>query len=414
LRLRYGRDAALATRQEHNVVDFERSARERDLEARTQEFIRNIVIPRERDPRLTRHGPTDGLIQELRSEARRAGLLAPQLPEEWGGHGLNHRETATVFRAAGYSMLGAVAMNCAAPDEGNMHLLEKVACPEQKERYLRPLASGAIRSAFLMTEPDGGAGSDPSMLRTSARRDGAHWIVSGCKWLITGAQGASFGIVMARTGDHATMFLMEMNAPGVVIERVLDTLDEASPGGHAVMQLADVRVHESQVLGAPNEGFRYAQVRLAPARLTHCMRWWGAARRAHDIATEYACTREAFGKPLIDHEGVGFMLAQNEIELRQCQLMIDYVAWTLDQGSRASTDSSMAKYACSEALYRIADRSLQILGGLGITSDTPVGQILREIRAFRIYDGPSEVHLWSLANKIKRGFLKSRDASGKT
>ncbi|MET0656685.1 MAG: acyl-CoA dehydrogenase [Steroidobacteraceae bacterium] len=307
-------------------------------------------------------------------------------------------------------MLGPIAMNCVAPDEGNMHLLEKVASTAQQERYLKPLTAGTIRSAFLMTEPDGGAGSDPSMLKTTARQDGSSWVISGRKWFITGAAGASFGIVMARTAEHATMFLVDMNAPGVLIERVLDTFDGSMPGGHAIVRLEGVRVHSDQILGALNEGFRYAQVRLAPARLTHCMRWWGAARRAHDIATHYACERQAFGKPLIEHEGVGFKLAQNEVDLLQTRLLIDHVAWTLDTGSKATVESSMAKYACGETLYAIADRCVQILGGLGVTSETPVGQILREIRAFRIYDGPSEVHLWSIANRLRLRGQKERTA----
>jgi acyl-CoA dehydrogenase len=390
------------------MVDFQRSPLELDLEARTREFVRTTVIPYERDPRITRHGPTPELCRELRAKAQHSGLLAPQVASQWGGYGLTHRETATVLRAAGYSLLGPIAMNCMAPDEGNMHLLEKVATSEQKQRYLKPLATGDVRSAFLMTEPDGGAGSDPSMLCTKATQDGAHWVISGRKWLITGADGADFGIIMARTGEHATMFLADMSTPGLVIERVLDSLDESMPGGHAVIRLDEVRVHRDQILGALNEGLRYAQLRLAPARLTHCMRWWGAAHRAHDIATEYACTRRAFGKPLIEHEGVGFMLARNDVELCQTQLFIDYVAWTLDQGNKGTAESSMAKYTCGELLYGIADRCVQILGGLGITRDTPVAQIFREIRAFRIYDGPSEVHLWSLANRIHRNWCKTR------
>jgi acyl-CoA dehydrogenase len=299
-------------------------------------------------------------------------------------------------------------MNCMAPDEGNMHLLERVATHEQKQRFLAPLAAGTVRSAFLMTEPDGGAGSDPDMLATTARLDGGDWVIDGRKWLITGAVGAQFGIVMARTGEHATMFLTDMVAPGISIERVLDTLDTSIPGGHAVIRLEGLRVPASQVLGAANEGFRYAQVRLAPARLTHCMRWWGAAQRAHDVAVDYACKRKAFGKPLIEHEGVGFKLARNEVDLRQTQLMIDYTAWTLDNGSRATTESSMAKLVCAETLYEIVDRSMQVMGGLGITDDTPVAQIFRDIRPFRIYDGPTEVHLWSLARRLQRNFAKAQ------
>ena len=384
------------------MTDFTPSPRELDLEARTQRFIRDVIIPYESDPRF--QGPiTDDLVQELRGKARVAGLLAPQVGTEWGGYGLNHRETATVLRASGYSLLGPVAMNCMAPDEGNMHMLERIATHEQKERFLKPLAAGVMRSSFFMTEPDGGSGSDPDMLKTEAVEEGDHWVINGRKWFITGAEGAGFGIVMARTGGHhATMFMVPLPDPGIVLERVMHTVDHTMPGGHGVLSLKDVRVPKEMVLGAPHEGFKYAQVRLAPARLTHCMRWWGAAQRAHHIATEYACRRQAFGKTLIDHEGVGFALARNEVDLKQTQLMIDYVAWTLDQGSRASTDSSMAKYTCGETLFQIVDRCVQVLGGRGIVDETPVSKIWREIRGFRVYDGPSEVHLYSLARRLKR------------
>ena len=388
------------------MIDFTRSARELELEQRTREFIREVVIPYEQHPSL-QHGLDDGLVRELRQKAAAAGLLSPQVGEEWGGYGLNQRETATVLRASGYSLLGPLAMNCAAPDEGNMHMLERVATAAQKERFLRPLAAGEQRSAFFMTEPDPGAGSDPGMLLTTAVEQGDHWVINGRKWFITGAEGAGFGIVMARTGDQqATMFLVPLPDPAITLELVMHTVDHTMPGGHGVLQLNDLRVPKEFVLGAPHEGFKYAQVRLAPARLTHCMRWWGAAQRAHDIAVDYACRRRAFGQALIDHEGVGFKLAQNEVDLKQTQLMIDYVAWTLDQGSRASSDSSMAKYSCAEILFQVVDRCVQVLGGSGIVDETPVAKIWREMRGFRVYDGPSEVHLYSLARRIKRNHLK--------
>ena len=177
--------------------------------------------------------------------------------------------------------------------------------------------------------------------------------------------------------------------------------------GHGVVRFNDLRLPASAVLGEVGQALRYAQMRLAPARLTHCMRWWGAALRAHHIATAYACRRQAFGKPLIDHEGVGFSLARNEIDLRQTQLMIDHVAWTLDQGSRASADSSMAKFSCAETLFEVVYRCVQVLGGSGIVDETPVSKIWREIRAFRVYDGPSEVHLHSLAQRLKRNTLSA-------
>lgn len=371
-------------------------------------FVREVVIPYEKDPRNEEHGPSESLREELVAAAHQAGLVAPQLPPELGGQGLSNRQMAPVFRAAGYSPLGPVAMNIMAPDEGNMHLMEVVATPEQQERFLKPLASGAIRSAFLMTEPDGGAGSDPSMMATTAKRDGDDWVISGRKTFITGGEGAGFGIIMARTEASATMFLADMDAPGISIERVLDTIDSSMPGGHAVIRLDNVRVPSDQILGAADEGFRYAQVRLAPARLTHCMRWWGSAQRAHDIAAEYACTRQAFSKPLVDHEGVGFMLADNLIDLKQSELIIDWCAEVLDTGATGTAESSMAKVAVSEALFRVADRCVQILGGTGVSRDTVVEQVFREIRAFRIYDGPSEVHRWSLAKKIKRETLAGR------
>jgi acyl-CoA dehydrogenase len=367
----------------------------------TSAFVRDVVIPLEQDERWGGHGPSAELVEELRSAARAAGLVAPHLAAA-DRPALSMRDTARLFRAAGYSPLGPVALNIAAPDEGNMHLLERVASDAQKAERLETLASGEARSVFLMTEPDNGAGSDPSLLKTRAERVPGGWRISGRKWLITGATGARFAIIMAATDEGATMLLSDMDRPEIVIERVLDTLDSALPGGHAVIRLDGLFVGDADVLGEVGQGLRYAQVRLAPARLTHCMRWTGAARRAHDIAARYACERTAFGKPLIDHEGVGFMLADNLIDLKTAELLTDWCADVIDAGERGSQESSIAKVAVSEALYRVADRCVQILGGLGVTRDTIVERVFRELRAFRIYDGPSEVHRWSIASKIKR------------
>ncbi|MBV8090888.1 MAG: acyl-CoA dehydrogenase family protein [Alphaproteobacteria bacterium] len=379
------------------------------LKERTERFVREQVIAYESDARQTAHGPAEELRRELVGLGRRAGLLSPHVGREWGGLGLDHRGQAVVFEAAGYSPLGPMALNCFAPDEGNMHLLEVVASERHKQEWLRPLAAGEIRSCFMMTEPAPGAGADPSMLQTTARRDGGDFVIDGTKWLITGAMGAAVAIIMAKNDNDplgpagATMFVVPMNTPGIHVERVLDTLDRFMAGGHAVVRLDGVRVPESAVLGEVGAGFRYAQVRLAPARLTHCMRWLGAARRAHDIATDYARRRTAFGKPLGEHEGVGFMLADNEMDIHTSRLVIWQTAWVLDQGRRGTHESSMAKVICSEAIWRVVDRSMQILGGLGITDDTIVARIFRDVRPFRIYDGPSEVHRWSIARRILRG-----------
>jgi acyl-CoA dehydrogenase len=381
--------------------------RSAEIGARVETFVRDVVAQYERDPRCGAHGPSDDLVDELRGKARAAGVLTPHILD--GGEHLSQIESAEVLIKSGLSPLGPLACNTMAPDEGNMYLIGKAGSVEQKARFLVPLVSGEARSAFFMTEPaaDGGAGSDPSMMRTTARLEGNHWVIDGRKAFITGADGAKVGIVMAKTDPGngkiaATMFLVELPHPAIRVERLLSTIDSSMPGGHAVVAINGLRVPSEDILGAPHEGFRYAQLRLSPARLSHCMRWLGSCIRANEIATEYACRRQAFGKHLIDHEGVGFMLADNLIDIKQAELMINWCAGVLDTGSLGTAESSMTKVAVSEALMRIADRCVQVMGGTGVSGDTIVEQVFREVRAFRIYDGPTEVHKWSLAKKIKR------------
>ena len=378
------------------------SDRALDMADRVERFVLDIVAPYEKDPRRTSHGPKDELVTELKGLARQAGVLTPHILPD-GSH-LTQRETAAVLIRSGLSPLGPLACNTAAPDEGNMYLLGHVASPALKTQFLQPMIEGEKRSCFLMTEPaeDGGAGSDPSMMLTTCRPDGNHWVIDGRKTFITGADGAGVGIVMAKSDEGACMFLVDLPHPAIRIERVLDTIDSSMPGGHATVRIDNLRLPADQMLGESGEGFRYAQVRLSPARLSHCMRWLGACVRANEIATTYANRRMAFGKPLIDHEGVGFMLAENMIDLKQAELMIYWCADVLDTGTLGTAESSMAKVAVSEALMRVADRCVQMMGGRGVTEDTIVEQVFREIRAFRIYDGPTEVHKWSLAKKIKR------------
>jgi acyl-CoA dehydrogenase len=384
-----------------DVIDFELDPELLELRERVREFVREVAIPAE--PRdVSTHGTDEALRAELQEKAREWGVFAPQISTELGGLGLDHRGTAVILEESGYSLLGAQALNCAAPDEGTIHMLDVIANPEQREQYLVPLAAGRVRSCFSMTEPAPGAGSDPSMLMTTAERTDSGWVINGLKWFITGAEGAAFTVCMAKTGEGATMFLVDAENPGFRIDRVIGATDLAFPGGHAEVTFENCEVGEDAVLGEVGEGFRYAQVRLAPARLTHCMRWLGAARRAHQIATDYALRREVFGSKLIGHEGVGFMLADNEMDIRMSRLSIMHTAWTLDQGSRGTTESSMAKVFVSEAVWRVVDRCVQVLGGQGVTGETLVARIFSEVRGFRIYDGPSEVHRWSLAQRIAR------------
>ena len=385
----------------NQAMDFSLTPKLEGLRDQTRSFIRDQIIPYEKDARQNAHGPSEELRKELITLARKAGLLAPHASVEMGGLGLSHVEKALVFEEAGYSSLGPTAMNIHAPDEGNIHLLEEIATPEQKECWLRPLVAGEIRSCFAMTEPSPGAGSDPSMLMTTAKKDGDDYLINGQKWFITGADGADFVIIMARGEDgSATMFLSNMNARGIELVRNMDAMDNCFVGGHGVLQFTNLRVSSKQILGELGKGFKNAQVRLAPARLTHCMRWLGQAQRAQDIAIAYAKKREAFGKTLGEHEGVGFMLADNDMDLQTSRLNIWHTAWLLDQGRHCNFESSRAKVICSEAEWRVVDRCVQMLGGQGVTGETALMKIFKDMRGFRIYDGPSEVHRWSMARKM--------------
>lgn len=384
-----------------------------DLAARTRSFVREHVLPVEdaHDGDATAAGGED-LRVRLQQLARDAGLLTPHGPVEYGGLGLGMVERAPVFEEAGYSLFGPMALNLGAPDEGNVHLLDHVATPAQRTAYLEPLARGLVRSAFAMSEPAPGAGSDPNALATTAERTSAGWRITGRKRFITGADGAGFFIVMARTPGGATMFLVPGDAPGLVVERHLATQDKAMLGGHCEMTFTDLEVGDDAVLGEVDQGFRYAQVRLGPARMTHVMRWTGAARRAHEVAVQVVADRQAFGTRLADLGMVQQMVADNEIDLAATRALLREACVVLDEGGRASSETSIAKAFAAEALGRVADRAQQMCGGLGVTADLPVARIVRELRPFRIYDGPSEVHRWSLAKRAVRRITSEGEADG--
>ncbi|WP_067471256.1 acyl-CoA dehydrogenase family protein [Nocardia amamiensis] len=390
------------------MIDFAIPAELATERDRVRRFVIDKIVPYERDPRLTAHGPTDELRQELVELARAEQLLTVQAPESLGGRGLSHLEQAVIYEAAGWSTLGPIAMNCAAPDEGNMFLLSKVADPDQVRRYLAPVVAGHQRSVFAMTEPDG-AGSDPAQLATEAAFDGENFTINGRKWLITGANGAKTWIIMARLAPNPhlpegpTLFLTDGDQPGIVIERTMNTMDRNYVAGHGVVRFDNLVLPREALLGEAGQALRYAQLRLAPARLTHCMRWLGAAERAQSIAVEHARTRTAFGKPIGEHEGVSFMLADNEIALHQCRLTIWHACWLMDNGEKARHESSIAKAFVSEELFQVADRCVQVLGGIGISDETVVEMIFRDMRAFRLYDGPTEVHKYAIGRKILRG-----------
>jgi len=316
---------------------------------------------------------------------------------------------AVCYEAMNRSIFGPAVFNSAAPDDGNMMLLAKVATPAQKERWLMPIARGEVRSAFAMTEPAPGAGSDPSMTLTTATRDGDSWVIRGRKWFTTGAGAASHFIVMARTGDDPrkglSAFLFHVDDPGFRIERRIGILGPEEHGGHCELVFDGLRVPDENRLMNVGDGLKVTQIRLGPARLTHCMRWGGLAQRSLAIAADYVRERHSHGQRLSDRESVQWMLGEAALAVEQGRLLTLRAAWLLDQGDHAKKEISMAKVVVSEALHKAVDTAIQLCGARGYSRDTPLEWIYRYARQARLVDGASEVHKMVLA----QAFFASRD-----
>lgn len=377
-----------------------------DMRDRLREFVDREAIPREHAELAHDVEKLDQVARLLREKAKAAGLYAPQLPTSHGGLGLSWKERAVILEEAGRSFLGPLAINCAPPDQPNMINLMLHGTLEQRARYLEPLIRGDIRSCFAMTEPAPGAGSDPSMLKTTARRKPGGWIIDGRKWFISGAVGAAFAIVLAQTDAGATMFIVEAGNPGYRVLRNIASIDGFQIGGHGEIEFAGCEVSDDAVVGEIGKGFAYAQQRLEPARISHCMRFIGRASRAMSIAQTYANTRTSFGSPLADLQQIQAMVADSHIDLHAARLMTWHAAAKMDAGESVKHESAMTKVFVSEAVCRVADRAAQIMGALGMSEDTPVSLILRELRPFRIYDGASELHRATLARRILREDLR--------
>ncbi len=393
-------------------MDFSHSPALEELRQRVHDFVNTVVIPRE--PELTHDiSQIEKIRTELQTQAKTAGLFLPHMPKKFGGLGLAWTEIAVILEESGRSLLGAQALNASAPDEGNMHLLSHVANQNQQKKYLEPLLLGDTRSCFSMTEPPPGAGSDPSMLKSIARRKNGKWQLEAGKWFISGADGAAFTMILTRAFDGdtdlgATIFLLPMDTPGITLKRLIPTLDHFVPGGHCELEFDGVEIDDAHVLGEVGKGFDYAQLRLDPARLTHCMRWLGIAVRSMELAQQYALERQSFGKVLAEHQAIGWMVAESEIEIHAARLMIAHACWKLDRGERVRHEASMTKVFVSETVNRVVDRALQICGSLGVSQDIPISQFYQEVRPFRIYDGATEVHKMSIARRL------FRRAAGKT
>jgi acyl-CoA dehydrogenase len=343
-------------------------------------------------------------LEPLRAKARAEGLWAPQTPRELGGMGLSRLAMAAMYQEANHSIFGPVVFNAAAPDDGNLMLLAKVATSAQRERWLRPIVDGRVRSAFAMTEPAPGGGSDPTLIRTRAVRRAGGWTVEGRKWFITGAGEARHFILVARTSDDPrrglTAFLFDRDQPGWEIVRRIPIMGPEEHGGHCELAFAGLEIPDEQVLMGVGDGLKVTQVRLGPARLTHCMRWLGLAKRCVDIATEYAAERRGFGVRLADRESVQLMLGALAMNIEIGRLLVVKAAWELDRGERARKEISMAKIHVARTLHEAADVGIQINGARGYSTDTVLEWIYRYARQARLVDGADEVHRMLLSQEL--------------
>ena len=378
------------------------------IRQRVRAFVEERIIPLEADPASydEHENIAKPLLERLRAEAKAEGLWALGMPKARGGGGMDMVGLAACYEEMNRSIFGPVVFHGAAPDDGNMRLLEMVGTEAQKERWLQPIVDGRVQSSFAMTEPDG-CGSDPSMTYTRAERRGNdRWAIHGRKHYITGAAEAKHFILIARTSEDdrsgLTAFLFHADQPGWRITRRIPIMGPEEHGGHCEVEFDGLEVADENVLMQVGDGLRATQIRLGPARLTHCMRWTGLGRRALEIALARIETRKAFGQTLADKESVQQMIGQAAMELDIGRLLTMRAAWLLDQGSLARKEISMAKVVVADALHRAVDTSLQLLGARGYSKDTPVEWMYRYARQARLVDGASEVHRMVLASFLRR------------
>ena len=388
-------------------MDFRLSPEVEDYRQRIRAFITDHVLALEDQPQAYNAGENicDDYLQPLREQARAQGLWALQMPKERGGQGLSTVGMAACYEEMNRSIFGPVVFNCAAPDDGNMIVLNKVGTDAQKERWLQPIIDGKVRSAFVMTEPHPGSGSDPGgMMRTTATRHGDQWIIHGDKWFITGAEVAEHFILIARTSDDPrkglSAFMYHRDDPGWEIVRRIPILGPEEHGGHCELKFDGLIIPDEQRLMDVGDGLKLTQIRLGTARLTHCMRWLGLAKRALEIASSYVAEREAFGTKLAEREGVQWLLGEAAMAIHTGRLLTMHAAWKLEQGDFARKEVSMAKVAVADTLHKAVDTAIQLCGARGYSKDTILEWMYRYARQARLVDGASEVHKMVLSRNL--------------
>ena len=390
-------------------MDFTLPPAIEEARRRARQFVEDEVLPVENDPANydDHENITLGALRPLRAKAKAEGLWAPQMPTERGGMGLPTIGMAAVYEEMNRSIFGPVAINCAAPDDGNMFVLNRIGTEEQKTKWLQPIIDGDIHSSFVMTEPHPGSGSDPSMMLTKAEPIGnSKWRITGRKWYITGAESATHFILMARTSDDArkglTAFMFHKDQPGWRIVRRIPIMGPEEHGGHCEIEFDGLEIDDSDRLMEVGDGLKLTQIRLGTARLTHCMRWLGLAKRSMEIARDYVEKREGFGSKLIDRESVQIKLGEVAHEIEMGRLVVMKAAWKLDQGDFARQEVSMAKIHVADTLHKAVDTAIQLNGARGYSKDTVLEWIYRYARQARLVDGASEVHKMVLARFYRR------------
>ena len=387
-------------------MDFAIDDELKALRERVRDFVEREIIPLEGRPECIDEyrNIAPHALEEVRTKVKRAGLWAPQMPERYGGLGLNMVGMAVCYEEMNRSIFGPVCFNCAAPDDGTMLALHKVLPESQKARWLQPIVDGRVQSAFAMTEPMPGAGSDPAMMLTRAERRGDKWVVHGRKWFITGAANAKHFILVARTSDESrrnlSAFLFHADDPGWRIARRIGIMGPEDHGGHCELEFDGLQIPQENMLLNEGDGLKLTQIRLGPARLTHCMRWTGMAKRALEIASEYVTERRSFGMGLHEHEGVQWLLGEAAMQVEIGRLLTMRAAWLIDRGEHARKEVSMAKVVVSEALHHAVDTAIQLCGAKGYSTDLPLEWMYRYARLARIGDGASEVHKMVLARHM--------------
>ena len=402
------------------AIDFTLPPAVEEARSTIRKFLDNEVRPVEERLRSGgRSADWRGELKTLRDKAKEWGVWAPHMPAEFGGMGLGALAMAFVSAECGKTMFGSYVLNAQAPDEGNMHTMLHHASPMQKDKYLRPLVDGECRSCFAMTEPEV-AGSDPTMIQTSAVEDGDGWVINGHKWFISGAHGARFAIVIARTDPDAdpiqarnSAFIVEVeNEPGWKIVRDIETM--AGRGNHCEITITDVRVPKENMLGERGHGHLLGQARLGPARLAHCMRWIGNAEQALEMLVDRATKRVSHGSRLADKQMIQMMMSKSAIELYQAKLMTIHAAYLIENELPFRHEVAMTKYHVANALWNIVDRAVQVHGALGYSTDTPLESMFKHARSARLVDGADEVHLQTIARNLIAAWEEDGELASKT